>query len=163
MSNFAYAQTNIGEAITLIFAIIGIESAIVASEMGSKKVGREENETEIQAILFIVLVSNVVMILSIMGNYQLFIRWQRTKNYIIETDNLWNTGLYKEMCKEIGMVIITPYPFFTGLTYNEYHMYENKSDTFQVNDLLLCFMIFLRVYFVARSILSISFYTDPRS
>lgn len=67
------------------------------------------------------------------------------------------------MCKEIGMVIITPYPFFTGLTYNEYHMYENKSDTFQVNDLLLCFMIFLRVYFVARSILSISFYTDPRS
>lgn len=66
------------------------------------------------------------------------------------------------MLKEIAMVIISPYPFFYGYTYNEYHMYGDKSGTFLVNDLLLCFMIFLRVYFVARSILSISYYTDPR-
>ena len=35
MSNFAFSQTKIGEYITLIFAIIGIESAIIASEMNS--------------------------------------------------------------------------------------------------------------------------------
>jgi hypothetical protein len=37
MSNFAFSQTKIGEYITLIFAIIGIESAIVASEMSNTK------------------------------------------------------------------------------------------------------------------------------
>lgn len=42
-------------------------------------------------------------------------------------------------------------------------MYSNTSATFKLNDLMLCFMIFFRIYFFARSILSISFYTDPRS
>ena len=98
-----------------------------------------------------------------MGNYQLFIRWQRTKNFIIETDNLFNTGLYKIMIVEVCAVLIQPYPFLQGVLYKEEHMYGNNSNKFQVNDLLLCWMIFSRVYFYARSILSISFYTDPRS
>jgi len=67
------------------------------------------------------------------------------------------------MLKEILMILISPYPFFYGITYEERHMHENRSGIFQLNDLLLCFMIFLRVYFLARTVLSISFYTDPRS
>lgn len=42
-------------------------------------------------------------------------------------------------------------------------MYQDSSAKFQINDLLISFMIFFRIYFYARSILSMSFYTDPRS
>lgn len=42
MSNFAFAQTKIGEFITVVFAIIGIESAIVASEMQYFKTDDQE-------------------------------------------------------------------------------------------------------------------------
>jgi Ion channel len=109
------------------------------------------------------MVASLFMSISIMGNYQLFIRWQRTKNFIIETDNLFNTGLYKIMIIEVCAVLVQPYPFLQGVIYKEAHMYGDKSANFEVNDLLLCWMIFSRVYFYARSILSLSFYTDPRS
>lgn len=69
MSNFAYAQTNVGEALTLFFGIIGISSAIVASEMSVTRELREENEKDVFSILYILTASNLLMILSIMGNY----------------------------------------------------------------------------------------------
>jgi len=162
MSNFAFAQTKIGEFITVIFSTIGICSSIIGSEMSHvNKDGSKDQE--IQNVRWSCMLASLLMCISIMGNYQLFIRWQRTKNFIIETDNLFNTGLYKIMIVEVCAVLIQPYPFLQGVMYKEEHMYGNNSNKFQVNDLLLCWMIFSRVYFYARSILSISFYTDPRS
>lgn len=76
----------------MAFALIGIESAVVASEMGVTKSLLAENKDDIINILWIVFAANIATILSIIGNYQLFIRWKRTKNYIIETDTLFNTG-----------------------------------------------------------------------
>jgi hypothetical protein len=63
-------------------------------------------DSDIQKVLWFCMVSSFLMCCSIMGNYQLFIRWQRTKNYIIETDNLFNTGLYKTMLIECFCVLI---------------------------------------------------------
>lgn len=120
-------------------------------------------DDEIQNVLWFCMLASLLMSISIMGNYQLFIRWQRTKNFIIETDNLFNTGLYKVMIVEVCAVLIQPYPFLQDVLYKETHMYGDASAKFQVNDLLICCMIFFRVYFYARSILSMSFYTDPRS
>jgi hypothetical protein len=42
-------------------------------------------------------------------------------------------------------------------------MYGDATAEFEINDLMICWMIFFRVYFYARSVLSLSFYTDPRS
>ena len=110
MSNFAFSQTKIGEYIVVLFAILGIQSAIVVSEMSQTKRQRNRNESDIVIILWIVLGLNIAMILTIIGNYQLFIRWQRTKHYIVEKDTLFNTGLYKTMLKEILCAVISPYP-----------------------------------------------------
>ena len=126
-SNFAYAQTKVGEALTLLFALIGIYSAVVSSEMGATSEQRDANKDDIIIVLSIVLASNFVCIVSIVISYMLFIRWKRTKNYFISTDNLFNTGVYKEMLKEIAMVLISPYPFFYGITYKENHMYNDAS------------------------------------
>lgn len=164
MSNFAFSQTKINEFITVIFAMLGIESAIVASEM--QFVGgtlSDENEEEIVLALWFALAANAIMILSIIGNHLLFIRWKRAKNYIIDTDTIFNTGQYKTMIWEIVTATISPYPFLYGVEYTEVHMYEDKTKSFPLNDLLLALMIFARVYFIAKSILSISFFTDPRS
>jgi hypothetical protein len=49
------------------------------------------------------------------------------------------------------------------IKYKEVHMFNDAQAEFQVNDLLICLMIFFRVYFYARSILSTTSYTDPRS
>ena len=56
---------------------------------------------------------------------QLLIKWQRSKNFIIETDTLFNTGLYKKMIIECTCTLITPYPFFMGFKYEEKHMYAD--------------------------------------
>jgi len=98
-----------------------------------------------------------------MMNYQLLIMWQRSKNFIIETDNLFNTGLYKKMIIECTCTLIQPYPFFAGYQYEEKHMYSDQKATFELNNLFICFMFFFRIYFYVRSMLSMSNYIEPRS
>jgi hypothetical protein len=78
-------------------------------------------------------------------------------------DNLYNTGLWKGMACEIMMSFVMNYPTFYGKVY-----YEEADDLdwgmpFSNNDLLLCMMLFFRFHFMIRTVLSFSFYTDPRA
>ena len=56
-----------------------------------------------------------------------------------------------------------PYPFLSGETYQETKNDFSAGVYFEVNELLLCFMIFCRLYFLVRCILAASEYTDPRA
>ena len=90
-------------------------------------------------------------------------RWQRTKLIYSDLDNIFNTGLYVAMCIEIVMTLIMPYPFLYGYTYMENANDFSADKVFMWNDFLLCFMIFARVHTLARSILSLSSYAEPRA
>lgn len=67
------------------------------------------------------------------------------------------------MILEILLSGVMNYPSLYGHTYTE-NANENSLDKqFITNDLLLCLMIFARLIYFIRSLLSVSFYTDPRS
>ena len=158
ISNAAFTQTKIGEYTTMILSSVGIASSIVAAEMGFvNKKGNKDND--IRICLYICMLSSFLMCFSIMINYQLLIKWQRSKNIIIETDNLINTGLYKKMIVECLCTLIHPFPWLMGITYSEEHMYGDTEETFELNNMFICFMFFFRIYFYARSLLSLSMYT----
>jgi hypothetical protein len=105
MSNYALTQIKIGEIITVIFSTIGIFSAIISSEMQYHN-KRGQKDSDIQTLLSITMMTSIFMCISVIFNYQLLIRWQRCKNMIIETDNLFNTGLHKKLCFECFVVLI---------------------------------------------------------
>jgi hypothetical protein len=60
-------------------------------------------------------------------------------------------------------MLIMPYPFI----HNQFY-YEDANDfsagvAFQWNDFLLAIMIFLRLIYIVRASLNMSFYVDPRA
>lgn len=162
ISNAAFAQIKKGEQFSMILASVGISSAIISSEMEFRN-KKGEKDQDIQNVLYCCMFSSILMCGSIIMNYQLLIQWKRSKNMIIETDNLFNTGLFKKMILECLMVLVQPYPFLQGVTYYETAMFANQKAEFKLNNFLISCMIFFRIYFYARSILALSFYTDPRS
>lgn len=80
-------------------------------------------------------------------------------------DSIFNSYLYKEMLLYMVLALIMNYPSLYG------HVYRENANSplidpeieFVTNDLLLAIMIFVRYHFFVRVVLSISFYTDPRS
>lgn len=105
---------------------------------------------------------NLIVINVILGKI-LYIRWMKFKLIYSDIDNIFNTGHFKWALIEIFFMLIMPYPCVHN------HLYEEESNDFVVgnkfqwNDFLLCFMIFFRLIYVIRTILSLSAYTDPRS
>lgn len=67
------------------------------------------------------------------------------------------------MAFEIGLSLVMNYPSMYGDIYYEEASDFNKGMPFCLNDLFLCMMLFCRFQFLIRTILSVSFYTDPRS
>lgn len=78
-------------------------------------------------------------------------------------DNIWNTGMWKMMLLECMVSLAMPYPSMYGESYIETANDFSNGISFYSNDMLLCVMIFCRIHFVVRSILKISFFTDPRA
>ena len=80
-------------------------------------------------------------------------------------DSIFNSYLYKEMLLYMVLALIMNYPSLYG------HVYTENANSplvdpeieFVTNDLLLALMVFFRYHFFVRVVLSISFYTDPRS
>jgi len=69
------------------------------------------------------------------------------------------------MIREMIAMLPNSYPMFYDMTYRETGNVNTADQkiVFEVNDLLLCFAIFLRIYLFARTLLSASAYTDPRA
>jgi potassium intermediate/small conductance calcium-activated channel subfamily N protein 2 len=80
-----------------------------------------------------------------------------------ELDTIFNTGLWKQMFLEILMSLVMPYPFLYEKTYSEDANAFSVGLLFEWNDFLLCFMIFCRLPYLIRTILSNSKFADPRA
>ena len=89
-------------------------------------------------------------------NKILYIRWQVKKQTFSEMDTIFNTGIWKMMTLEILMSLIMPYPHLYGKTYYESANSFSAGIPFEWNDFLLCFMLFARLPYLIRSILSAS-------
>lgn len=76
-------------------------------------------------------------------------------------DDLYNTGIYKEMIAEMFLNIIAPMPFLNGKKYEEYVEAYDVTVIYEINDILL-FVSFLRVYLVFKFILYLTQFMGPR-
>jgi len=168
MSNFAYSQTKIADFLSFYFAMVGVISSLIASEMQNSHDVKDEHgngnlETWIKVLWIITNVSTIPLMLSIVAKRLLFIRWMKTKKYLTELDNLYNTGIFKRMIFEILMCLVMPYPFFYDYTYKERANEWVEEIDFEWNDFLLCFCIMFRFIYLFRTLLSMSFYTEARA
>lgn len=175
MSNFAYSQTKISEYISFYFASLGVGCSIVASEIRFFYNLDDINKPHIIYLLTIANCSTIFLskfayallpfhvVLSIIAQYQLRLQWKKTKNYLTKTDNLYSTGELYWLIFEITLNCIMNYPSLYDSTYVEEYTAFDPTTTFYVNDILLCIMIFIRMIYLVRVILAVSFYSDPRA
>ena len=77
-------------------------------------------------------------------------------------DDLINTGMYKSLLAEMFICILSPLPFITNETYNEYNNNFKVTVAQYYNDLLLA-ASFGRVYLLIRCIVTNSFYMSTRA
>lgn len=165
ISSQAYMQIRIGEFVSVIFTTVGISSAIIASE--AKFYVKNENiDMEVESLHYVCFIATILLALSLYQNTQLWMRWKIHKHFYSEGDTMWNTGLYKNFLFELAIILVQPYPWLEGITYTESHngtSPEFQNFEFEVNEVLLCAMIFLRFYFFSRSVLRTTQFTDPRA
>lgn len=123
---------------------------------------------DIMSLNYINMFATMCLWGSIWSNYQLFVRWRRSRHIFTEDDTLFNTGLYKNCIFEMFIGMVQPYPFLYNVTYKEsfngvWSDKELSNLEFEINDTLLAGMIILRLYFISRSILNTSNYVEPRA
>ena len=122
--------------------------------------------TIIENLNFINMIASLLLACSIVANAQLRIRWMQFKQIYNAKDTILNTGMWKGLSLEVLIIFIQPYPFLQNVTYKEYDngaAIEKLNADFDVNDALLSAMILLRSYFISRSLLRTTEFTDPRA
>jgi hypothetical protein len=60
--------------------------------------------------------------------------WRISKGLLSEYDTLGNTGMWKGLATEIGIVILSPYPMLNEVKYSEFNEAYNVTLTYDVND-----------------------------
>ena len=155
------------------FALLGIGSAIIASEINSYHNLDDLNKGDIVTMLCICDVSTFFLgkyflifnfiALSTVARYYLVLRWKKTKLILSDMDGLWNTGAWKMILFEIGISLIMPYPSLYGEMYIENANDFDIGKEFYSNDLLLALMMFCRIHYIVRALLHVTIYTDPRA
>src|SRR5690349_20198005 len=102
MSNFAYSQIKISEYLSCYFAILSICSAGIATEMNYQWNDDGSKEDWIKTMTIIGNVSTVplskfkyevimILVISVIVNRYLYVRWMRTKLLYSELDTIFNT------------------------------------------------------------------------
>lgn len=88
--------------------------------------------------------------------------WMKARGLLGKYDDLINTGMYKSLLAEMFICILSPLPFITNETYNEYNNNFKVTVAQYYNDLLLA-ASFGRVYLLIRCIVTNSFYMSTRA
>lgn len=161
VSNKAYAQTKVNDFICSLLAAISTGCCIVSEELNYYN--KEEAGDESDMLLYFSLGITGFLIIFIIIDYALLIRWMQTKLLLTEIDNICTTGLWKTMVFECVLVLIQPLPWLKSYNYEEEFNSTTIGIEFPVNDVLIFFMVMIRLYMPIRTILSQSFYTDPRA
>jgi len=93
-TNFAYTQTRIAEYLTMYFALVGLGSAIVASELNLFHNEDDINKEHIITLLSISNVSTLFLGVAVSVNQHLILQWLKAKKYAHPKDDLITSGLW---------------------------------------------------------------------
>lgn len=162
MSNFAFCQTKISDFLKFYFAIIGVGSSIIASEINFFQNEDNSNKDWVIYMMTIANVSSLFLMCSIVASGYLHIEWLKTKLIVTPIDNLYNTGMYKWMIIEVLLCAVMNYPSLYGVDYTETAI-PTAGTPYVLNDFMLCLMIFIRLPYLLRLILMLSDYQQPRA
>jgi hypothetical protein len=121
----------------------------------------QEIDDKIKTLMWVSVGTNVLSILSIVIQKQLYFEWMISKRLITKFDTMRNTGEWKTLVLDILLTIIMPYPFLDDYIY--YEVYQDVKYEFKLNDIFLCLMTFCRLHMIAKCALLVTYWTSPRS
>ena len=94
VSNFYFKKLKVIELCNMIFTCIFLGNAIVIYELDyMNKDGRYDNDIDIQ--LWISLVCNIILLVTLNYRYVIYLNWEKSKTYISKYENLYTTGYWK--------------------------------------------------------------------
>ena len=111
------------------YSLIGVGSSVIASEINFYY---NENDINKDNVIYLMTTCNIAtfllskithlliflyIVISIIVNYLLVLNWKKSKLYIHIEDNLYTTGLLKNMIYDILLTLFQNYPFLYGVTY----------------------------------------------
>lgn len=158
ISNALFSQLIVCEYAQMFFGTLGLILSVINYE---RRLIGQEGEFGNKVALFCNFMCTLFLVFSIYSRYDLWLKWSITMQEFTIYDDLYNTGIYKEMIAEMFLNIIAPMPFFNGKKYEEYVEAYDVTVIYEINDILL-FVSFLRVYLVFKFILYLTQFMGPR-
>ena len=107
--------------------------------------------------LFVCMFSTICLMLSIIIRYAIQLRWKWSVWLLTRYDNYMNTGEWWHIAVELSICCVAPYPFFKGITIEEYNPDFDVYALYEVNHYLIAFAC-VWVYLLLRICLTFSLY-----
>lgn len=104
---------------------------------------------------------NLLLAIQITMSYLIWIEYSYRSGVMFKQTTIFDKEIFKVYILEIGLNMITPYPWFVGVTYPS-HSLNNKEHTY-MNTPLLIFMMWLRTYHLAKMLIYRSMYMSSRA
>ena len=77
---------------------------------------------------------------SIYTRYDIWLKYRKSLGKFAQTDDIYNTGYYKQMWQEMFIILLSPYPFFNRIMCTEVMTdYDDFEFVYELNDVLLLF------------------------
>eukprot|EP00347_Sterkiella_histriomuscorum_P011352 403372782 len=165
-TNDYYNKIKYLEFSTFFFAWIGLGVSIVEYELRyisiSKGTLTESKQVQLMVMLCINLFCTISTAISILSRYLLIIKWEILKKILLPLDDLFTTKQYKSYILELISVALSPYPGLQDATITEVYIDRDITNELNVNVLLLCCALIIRLYLAIRFILSFTSYRNSR-
>ena len=147
----------------VFFSIFGLLLNMILYELRQsfKKEDREGKITFTVAENLATL-CNFCMVSCLYIRYDIGLQWSISVQRFTKFDNLYNTGLWKNLLFEIALNLIAPYHFLESVEYVEMVEAWEYEIHYPINDVLLWFS-FVRLYLLVKLALYSTYFMDQRS
>ena len=143
---------------TFIMSLIGVGLSVLVYELEFNEV----NYTAMGLMLWSSFIASLLLVAMTMFRYVLRLEFKKKRNTIPEKASLWSTGEWRFMIAECLIVFIHPSPFFLGIRFYTYTLYDNVEIYYHIND-ILGMIQFVRVFVIFRVILLNTYWYSNRS
>jgi hypothetical protein len=106
--------------------------------------------------------STLLLIYAIIWKYRTVLSWEKARGMYEVPDNLFTTNRIQPLSIELALNLIHPNIIMKGLNFEVYDYSKDLTTTYTYNSLITTLSM-LRVYHVARAIITSGKYSSPRA
>ena len=138
-SNEYFHKIKAIEILASFWAILQLGNSIIIYEVSYNNTDGKDDGF-IQQSLAVSTLTSIGLTVSIVLRHITHLKWKKSKLVALKDETIWSSGYWKLMVVEAFWSMLAPQYFFEGLVYRERNTDYNVTITYEINQILSCFV-----------------------